>query len=47
MKENDMETVVNLIDRVLTNTDNEKEIASVKEEVSILMGSFPLYPGLK
>lgn len=47
MKAGDMETVVNLIDRVLTNTDNEKEIASVKEEVSILMKSFPLYPGLK
>ncbi|WP_336516283.1 serine hydroxymethyltransferase [Pollutibacter soli] len=47
MKENDMETVVNLIDRVLTNTENEKEIASVKEEVSILMKSFPLYRGLK
>lgn len=47
MKAEDMETVVNLIDRVLTNTDNEKEIASVKEEVSILMKSFPLYPGLK
>ena len=46
MKEADMQTVVDFIDRVLMNTDDEKIIASVKQEVSSFMKSFPLYPEL-
>jgi glycine hydroxymethyltransferase len=46
MKETDVTTVVELIDRVLMNIDNEQEIAAVKNEVHTFMQGFPLYPGL-
>ncbi len=46
LKENDMEKVVELIDTVLKNMDDEKNIASVKKEVEKLMKKFPLYPEL-
>ncbi|MEO5967665.1 MAG: serine hydroxymethyltransferase [Ferruginibacter sp.] len=46
MKEKDMAGVVELIDRVLMNIDDEKTIASVKNEVNSIMKSFPLYPEL-
>ncbi len=46
MKEADMQVVVDFIDRVLMNTDDEKTIASVKQEVGSFMKSFPLYPEL-
>lgn len=46
MKETDMEIVVNLIDKVLMNTDEEKAIVSVKDEVKEFMKQFPLYPEL-
>jgi glycine hydroxymethyltransferase len=41
-----METVVSLIDKVLTHTDDEKVIASVSGEVKEFMKQFPLYPEL-
>lgn len=47
MKETDMEIVVNFIDKILMNADDEKKIASVKEEVKELMTGFPLYPEIK
>lgn len=47
MKEDDMETVVEMIDRVLMNIDDEQTISSVKEEVKSFMKQFPLYPELK
>ncbi|MGB0849643.1 MAG: serine hydroxymethyltransferase [Bacteroidia bacterium] len=43
MIESDMDTIAGLIDRVLTNTDNNAVIAEVKSEVNNLMKSFPLY----
>lgn len=46
MKENDMETVVALIDKVLMNIDDEKIIAGVNEEVKAFMKQFVLYPEL-
>jgi glycine hydroxymethyltransferase len=46
MKENDMATVVELIDRVLMNADNEGVIAEVRKTVFELMNQFPLYPEL-
>ncbi len=46
MKENDMQTVVNLIDKILMDIDNEATINAVREEVKQLMGKFPLYPDL-
>ena len=47
MKEEHMQTVVDLIDKVLMNIDDELTIISVKEEVKLWMKQFPLYPELK
>jgi glycine hydroxymethyltransferase len=47
MMEADMETVVEMVDRVLMNADDEKNLASVKAEVKEFMSKFPLYPELK
>ncbi|WP_430907794.1 serine hydroxymethyltransferase [Maribacter sp. 2-571] len=41
--EEDMGTIVALIDRVLANIDNDTEIASVKAEVNALMKNRPLF----
>jgi glycine hydroxymethyltransferase len=46
LKETHMETVVDLIDRVLSDADNETNISQVKQEVQSLMQQFPLYPEL-
>ncbi|HEV8284472.1 MAG TPA: serine hydroxymethyltransferase [Chitinophagaceae bacterium] len=46
MKEKDMETVVDLVDRVLMDIDNENTIKTVSEEVKNWMKQFPLYPEL-
>jgi glycine hydroxymethyltransferase len=46
MKEADMQTVVDFIDRVLMNIDDEKIIGAVKDEVKAFMKNFPLYPEL-
>ncbi len=46
LKERDMETVVELVDRVLMKIDDEKTIKSVSEEVKQWMKQFPLYPEL-
>jgi len=45
-KEKDMETVVDLVDRVLMKIDDEKTIKAVSEEVKQWMKEFPLYPEL-
>jgi len=45
-KEKDMETVVELVDRVLMKIDDEKTIKAVSEEVKQWMKEFPLYPEL-
>ena len=46
LKEKDMETVVELVDRVLMKIDDEKTIKTVNEEVKQWMKQFPLYPEL-
>jgi glycine hydroxymethyltransferase len=46
MKEKDMQTVVDFIDRVLMNIDDEATIASVAADVKEFMNKFPLYPEL-
>ncbi len=43
LKENHMPIVVDLIDRVISNIDNEKVIAEVRAEVNKLMNDFPLF----
>lgn len=46
MKEGDMETVVDFIDKVLMNADDEAAVTGVKAEVKEFMKQFPLYPEL-
>lgn len=46
MKETHVETVVEMIDKVLMNTEDENLIASVRAEVKEFMQQFPLYPEL-
>lgn len=46
LKEKEMEIIANLIDRVITNADDEKTIEQVRYEVKDLMAQFPLYPEL-
>jgi glycine hydroxymethyltransferase len=46
MKESDMKTVVDLLDKVLMDIDNEKVLVSVREDVKSLMNNFRLYPEL-
>jgi glycine hydroxymethyltransferase len=46
LKEKDMETVVELVDRVLMKIDDEKTIKSVSDEVKQWMQQYPLYPEL-
>jgi glycine hydroxymethyltransferase len=46
LKESDMQTVVDFVDKVLMNIDDEKTISSVKSEVKDFMKKFVLYPEL-
>ncbi len=46
MKETHMETVVDMVDKVLMNADNEAVTGEVKKEVKGFMQQFPLYPEL-
>ena len=46
MKEEHMETIVEMIDRILMNADDENMIISIRNEVRELMKKFPLYPEL-
>jgi glycine hydroxymethyltransferase len=41
-----MQTVVDMIDKVLMNADDETVIAAVKGDVNAFMQQFPLYPEL-
>lgn len=43
MKTEEMETIVDLMDRVIMNIGDEKTIAAVKAEVNALMGHRPLF----
>jgi glycine hydroxymethyltransferase len=46
MKENEMQIVVDLLDKVLMHIDNEKVIDGVKNDVKSLMNDFQLYPDI-
>ena len=46
LKSEHMQTVVDMIDKVLMNADDEQIIAAVKEDVKSFMLQFPLYPEL-
>lgn len=43
MQAEDMETIAELIDRVLMNPEDEANLAAVRKEVNELMAGFPLY----
>ena len=45
LKEADMETVVDLIDRVIADPNSEAVAESVKKEVNTLMSGRPLFAG--
>ena len=38
-----MKVIARLIDKIITNVDNENVFKKVKEEVKELSGKFPLY----
>ncbi len=46
LKSEHMQTVVDMIDKVLMNADDDQIIAAVKEDVKSFMLQFPLYPEL-
>ena len=46
MKEEHMQIIVDLVDKVLMNIDNENVITEVRNEVRSFMDQFPLYPEL-
>ena len=46
MKEAYIGTIINFIDKVLTNADDVNVISTVKNEVKEFMKQFPLYPEL-
>ena len=46
LKENHMEMIVEMIDKVLMNTDDEHLIGSIRSDVKEFMKQFPLYPEL-
>jgi len=43
LKENHIVKIVELIDKVITNKDNESIIEEVREEVNEMMSQFPLF----
>jgi glycine hydroxymethyltransferase len=43
LKEQDMETIVDLIDQVLVNPEDEASLANIKKQVLALISKFPLY----
>lgn len=47
LKEEDMNEVVNWIDKILMNVDNEEVAIGVKGEINEFMTRFPLYPNWK
>ena len=46
MKEEHMDIIVGMVDKILMNPDDEKLTGSIKSEVKELMKQFPLYPEL-
>jgi len=46
MKEKEMRLIAHLVDRVLSDPDNEKNLKDVRNAVSDLVKKFPLYKGL-
>lgn len=45
LKENDMDKIAELIDKVISNPEDEAKIAEVREEVNRMMKNYPIFPG--
>ena len=43
LKENEMDYIVGLIDRVLNDPENEENIVAVRRDVNALMANYPLF----
>ncbi|MFN4083818.1 MAG: serine hydroxymethyltransferase [Bacteroidia bacterium] len=43
LKQNDMQTIADLIDAVITNSDNDSMLADIGKKVNALMAKYPLY----
>ena len=43
LKEEDMKVIVDMIDRILSNPDDEATIAAVKKEVNAMMHNRPMF----
>jgi glycine hydroxymethyltransferase len=43
LKEEDMKVIVDMIDRVLSDPDNEQVIAQVRSEVNAMMADRPMF----
>jgi glycine hydroxymethyltransferase len=43
LKEDKMDYIAELIDRVLSNPENEENIAAVRKDVNALMNEYPLF----
>ena len=43
LKEDKMEYIAELIDRVLSDAENEENIAAVRKDVNALMEQYPLF----
>jgi glycine hydroxymethyltransferase len=43
LKEDKMEYIAELIDRVLSDAENEENIAAVRQDVNALMANYPLF----
>ncbi len=47
MKEPEMKKIAEIIDRAITNYNNESELASIKKDVKSLCANFPLYTNFR
>ncbi len=47
MKEPEMKKIAEIIDRAITNFENESELASIKKDVKELCANFPLYTNFR
>ncbi len=47
MKEPEMKKIAEIIDRAITNYNNESELASIKKDVKSLCSNFPLYTNFR
>jgi len=47
MKEKEMETIASIIDKAISNFENEKILNDLQEQVKLFTVSFPLFAEMK